>query len=56
MCFSSSGVTEVSGKDGDISVGSTSGILKAVTHTGNIDVSLSRHNDVMLETKEGKLP
>ena len=56
MCFSSSGVTEVSGKDGDISIGSTSGILKAVTHTGNIDVSLSRHNDVMLETKEGKLP
>lgn len=56
MHFSSSGVTEVSGKNGDISIRSTSGILKAVTHTGNIAVSLSRHNNVMLETKEGKLP
>lgn len=50
-----SGVTEVSVKNGNISIGSTSGILKAVTKTGNIDVSLSRHNNVILETKEGKL-
>lgn len=50
-----SGVTEVNVKNGNISVGSTSGILKAVTKTGNIDVSLSRHNNVILETKEGKL-
>ena len=49
-------MTEVSVKNGDISVGSTSGTLKAVTNSGNIDVSLSRHNNVTLETKEGKLP
>lgn len=53
--FPFSGVTEVSVKNGNISIGSTSGILKAVTKTGNIDVSLSRHNNVILETKEGKL-
>lgn len=47
------GVTEVSVKNGDISVGSTSGTLNAVTNSGNIDVSLSRHNNVILETKEG---
>ena len=49
-------MTEVSVKNGDISIGSTSGILKAVTNTGNIDISLSRHNNVILETKKGKLP
>ena len=54
--FSLSGVTEVSAKNGDISISSTSGTLKAVTNTGNIDVSLSRHDNVILETKEGKLP
>lgn len=53
--FPFSGATEVSVKNGNISIGSTSGILKAVTKTGNIDVSLSRHNNVILETKEGKL-
>ena len=49
-------MTEVSVKNGDISIGSTSGILKAVTNSGNIDVSLSQHDNVILETKEGKLP
>lgn len=49
------GVTEVNIKNGDISVGSTSGALKAVTNSGNIDVSLSRHNNVILETKEGDI-
>lgn len=54
--FPLSGESEVSVKSGDISIGSTSGILKAVTNTGNIDISLSQHNNVILETKEGKLP
>ena len=49
-------MTEVNVKNGDISIGSTSGTLKAVTKSGNIDVSLSRHNNVILETKEGMLP
>ena len=49
-------MTEVSVKNGDISVGSTSGTLKAVTNSGNIDVSLSQHNNVTLETRVGKLP
>ena len=48
-------MTEVNIKNGDISVGSTSGALKAVTNSGNIDVSLSRYNNVILETKEGRL-
>lgn len=48
-------MTEVNIKNGDISVGSTSGTLKAVTNSGNIDVSLSRHSNVTLETKEGRL-
>lgn len=48
-------MTEVNIKNGDISVGSASGTLKAVTNSGNIDVSLSRHNNVILETKEGRL-
>ena len=42
-------------EDGDMSIGSTSGELKAFTRRGNIDVNLSQHNDVMLETKKGKL-
>lgn len=49
------GFTEVNVENGNISIGSTSGTLKAVTKSGNIDVSLSKHDDVTLETKKGKL-
>jgi len=50
-----SGLTEVDVDSGDISVGSTSGKLKAVTKSGNINVNLSQHDDIKLKTNEGKL-
>ena len=39
---------------GDITIGSASGKLKAVTKAGNIDVSLSLHKDVGLKTEQGR--
>ena len=54
-CIFLSGLTVVHVEDGDMSIGSTSGELKAFTRRGNIDVNLSQHDDVTLETKEGKL-
>ena len=47
-------MTEINVDSGDISVGSASGKLKAVTRNGNIDVNLSHHDDVTLRSKEGK--
>ena len=47
------GLTEVHVEDGDISVGSTSGKLKAVTNSGNINANLSHHDNITLKTKEG---
>ena len=49
-------MTEVSVKNGNITVGSTSGTLKAVTESGNVDVNVSQHDDVTLETKTGTVP
>ena len=46
-------MTEVSVKNGNITVGSTSGTLKAVTKSGNVDVNVSQHDNVTLETKTG---
>lgn len=48
-----SGLTEVDVTSGDISIGSTSGYLKAQTKSGDINVNLSRHDDVTLKSKEG---
>ena len=48
-----SGSTEIDVDRGDISVVSASGKLKAVTTTGNVNVNLSYHDDVMLKSKEG---
>ena len=53
--FFFSGLTEVKVKNGNISIGSTSGSLSAVTKSGNIDVSLSKHDDVTLKTNTGRL-
>ena len=53
--FLFSGVTEVDVEEGDISVGSASGKLKAVTNHGNIDVNLAHNDDVTLKSKEGIL-
>lgn len=49
------GLTEINVDSGDISVGSASGKLKAVTRNGNIDVNLSHHDDVTLRSKEGSI-
>jgi len=49
------GLTEVDVDSGDISVGSTSGKLKAVTKSGNINVNLSHHDDIKLKTNEGNI-
>lgn len=49
------GVIEVNIKNGDILVGLVLGILKVVINFGNIDVSLLRYNNVILEIKEGRL-
>ena len=48
-----SGLTEVDVTSGDISIGSTSGNLKAQTKSGDINVNLSHHDDVTLQSKEG---
>lgn len=49
------GSTEIDVDRGDISVVSASGKLKAVTTTGNVNVNLSYHDDVMLKSKEGNV-
>lgn len=48
------GFTEIRAEDGNISIGSTSGQLEAFTGRGSIDVNLSQHEDVVLNTNEGK--
>ena len=47
------GLTEVNVDSGDITVCSTCGTLKAVTRSGNINASLSHHDDVVLKSREG---
>ena len=53
--FLFSGLTEVDVERGDISVGSASGKLKAVTKHGNINVNLAHLDIVTLKSKEGRL-
>ncbi|PFX14333.1 Protein FAM185A [Stylophora pistillata] len=47
--------TEIHVEEGNISIGSTSGQLEAFTGRGSIDVNLSQHEDVKLNTKEGDI-
>lgn len=49
------GFTEIHVEEGNISIGSTSGQLEAFTGRGSIDVNLSQHEDVKLNTKEGDI-